>query len=99
MHLLQEGITMQHASGSDALFLPVWIAATFGTFGMPEMAAAESAEAGTVEMARTPMPCGPQNVAGSGPLTLFIQPPTGRTMRLTYSINDGWRASTARGMT
>ncbi|WP_459711061.1 hypothetical protein [Paraburkholderia sp. 2C] len=100
MHLLQEGITMQHASGSDALFLPVWIAATFGTLGMPEVATAESVEAGTVEVARgATVPCGPQAVGGSGPLTLFIQPPTGRTMKLTYSVNDGWNASPTRGAT
>jgi hypothetical protein len=90
---------MQHASGSDALFLPVWIAATIGTFGIPGMATAGSAEAGTVEVARAPIPCGSQDVAGSGPLTLYIQPPAGRIMRLTYSVNDGWHASMTRGAT
>jgi hypothetical protein len=100
MCVVQEGITMQHASGSDALFVSVWVAAAFGVFGVPEVAAAESAEAGTVEVARgMTVPCGPQSVSGSGPLTVFIQPPTGRTMRLTYSVNDGWHASTTRGAT
>lgn len=90
---------MLHPSGSHALCLPVWIAATFGTSVTPEVAIAEAAEAGTVEVTRAPITCGPQVVAGSGPLTLFIQPPAGRTMRLTYSVNDGWHASTTRGAT
>jgi hypothetical protein len=98
MYVVQEGITVQHASGSDALLLSVWIAAAFGALGMPEVAIAESAEGGNVEVARgLTVPCGPQTVSGSGPLTVFIQPPAGRTMRLTYSVSDGWHASTTRG--
>jgi hypothetical protein len=51
---------MRHTTGSDALFLPVWIAAAFGTIGTPDLATAESAEGTVVEVARgAPLPMRP----------------------------------------
>jgi hypothetical protein len=98
--ILQEDAAMRPTSGCDSLFLPVWIVATVAAFGVPEPATAETAEGETVQAIRSlPGPCGSQGMAGNGLLTLFIQPPAGTTMRLTYSPNEGWRSSRAAGGT
>src|SRR5262245_20210027 len=91
---------MLHASGCNVLLLPVWIAATFAMFVAPEPATAEATEGGRVEVVRNmPGACGQHEDSRSGSLALFIQPPAGRTMKLTYSPNEGWRFDRAAGAT
>ena len=90
---------MLHTS-ERALFFPVWIAATLVMFAAPESATAATVEDSPVEVVRSIAgACAQHEDSRSGLLTLFIQRPTGRTMKLTYSPNDGWRADMALDVT
>jgi hypothetical protein len=86
---------MQHTFGNDTFLVPVWIAA-LGGFCSPVSAADESTGGNVMEVARSaPGPCSTRALGEPGPVTLLFQPPSGRTMRLTYTLNDGWRVGTA----
>jgi hypothetical protein len=49
-----------------------------------------------MEVARSaPGPCSTRGSGAPGSLSLLVQPPAGRAIRLTYSLDNGWRVDTA----
>lgn len=89
---------MKRSNRSPRLLIAALISVTGATFCpltfTGSAAAADCPKARPTGAAAThaaPMTSGQHYGTHSSPLTLFIDPPTGRTFRLIYSPGDGWR--------